>query len=91
MSGKFFSFNQVVGERTLERGYEPAPEIVKGEYTEGIGGGICQTSSTLFNAVDAAGLRVIERVSHSHVVTYVPIGRDATVPGENRTLNFKIN
>jgi len=87
--GEVFSFNQVVGERTLERGYKPAPEIVKGEYTEGIGGGICQTSSTLFNAVDAAGLRVIERVSHSHVVTYVPIGRDATVSWREPDFKFQ--
>jgi vancomycin resistance protein YoaR len=77
--GEVFSFNQVVGPRLVSRGYKPAPIIVRGEYTEGIGGGICQTSSTLFNAVDQAGLRIIQRVSHSKEVTYVPIGRDATV------------
>ncbi len=77
--GEVFSFNKVVGPRTIERGYLPAPVIVQGEYTEGVGGGICQTSSTLYNATDQAGLRIIERVSHSREVTYVPPGRDATV------------
>jgi vancomycin resistance protein YoaR len=77
--GETFSFNQVVGKRTLERGYLPAPVIVKGELTEGIGGGICQVSSTLFNAVDMAGAKILERYSHSKRVPYVPPGRDATV------------
>jgi len=77
--GESFSFNQVVGQRTAERGYKPATVIVSGEYSEGIGGGICQTSSTLYNSVDAAGLQVTARYSHSKEVTYVPSGRDATV------------
>ncbi|PAD67867.1 hypothetical protein CHH83_16375 [Bacillus sp. 7586-K] len=77
--GETFSFNAIVGERTTERGYLPAPEIVKGELTEGIGGGICQVSSTLFNAVDIAGVNIVERYSHSRNVTYVPPKRDATV------------
>lgn len=74
-----FSFNQVVGMRTTEKGYLPAPIIVKGEYSEGVGGGICQVSSTLFNAADRAGLRIVQRYSHSKRVAYVPPGRDATV------------
>lgn len=77
--GEIFSFNETVGPRTTDRGYKPAPVIVRGEYTEGIGGGICQTSTTLFNSVDKAGLRIIQRVSHSKEVTYVPPDRDATV------------
>ncbi|MDQ0256816.1 vancomycin resistance protein YoaR [Evansella vedderi] len=77
--GEIFSFNEVVGERTLEKGYLPAPVIVKGELYEGIGGGICQVSSTLFNAVDKAGVNIIQRYSHSRRVPYVPPGRDATV------------
>jgi vancomycin resistance protein YoaR len=77
--GEVFSFNKVVGPRTPQRGYRPAPVIVRGEYSEGIGGGICQTSSTLFNSVDQAGLKILQRVSHSKQVTYVPPGRDATV------------
>ncbi|SMO49230.1 VanW family protein [Melghirimyces algeriensis] len=77
--GDVFSFNQTVGKRTMRRGYRPAKIIVRGEYTEGVGGGICQTSSTLYNSVERAGLRVLQRVSHSKRVTYVPVGQDATV------------
>ncbi|WP_445487463.1 VanW family protein [Niallia sp. 03133] len=74
-----FSFNQVVGMRTRDKGYRRAPIIVRGEFSEGVGGGICQVSSTLFNAVDRAGLRIVQRYSHSRHVPYVPSGRDATV------------
>jgi len=76
---EIFSFNKVVGMRSEEKGYKRAPIIVKGELAEGVGGGICQVSSTLFNAVDRAGLQIIERYSHSRHVSYVPSGRDATV------------
>jgi len=79
LPGERFSFNRVVGMRTPEKGYMQAPVIVKGELSEGIGGGICQVSSTLYNAVDHAGLHIVQRYSHSRVVPYVPPGRDATV------------
>lgn len=77
--GETFSFNKVVGQRTKEKGYLDAPVIVRGELSEGIGGGICQVSSTLFNATDRAGLRIVKRYSHSRSVPYVRPGRDATV------------
>jgi vancomycin resistance protein YoaR len=77
--GDSFSFNQTVGERTRERGYQEAKEIVNKEFVIGIGGGICQTSSTLFNAVDKAGLEMVERYTHSREIGYVAPGRDATV------------
>ncbi|MCU6709612.1 VanW family protein [Paenibacillus sp. J5C_2022] len=77
--GERFSFNAVVGKRTKEKGYRKAPVIVRGELYEDIGGGICQVSSTLFNAADRAGLTIVERYSHSRRVPYVPAGRDATV------------
>ncbi len=77
--GETFSFNHVVGRRTKARGYMRAPVIVKGELSEDIGGGICQVSSTLYNATDRAGLKIIKRYSHSKSVPYVPSGRDATV------------
>lgn len=77
--GEKFSFNEAVGKRTKEKGYLRAPIIVRGELSEDIGGGICQISSTLFNAVDRAGLKIIQRYSHSRNVKYVPPGRDATV------------
>nr|WP_230632892.1 VanW family protein [Paenibacillus athensensis] len=79
MPGETFSFNRVVGVRTVGKGYKRAPVIVRGEFSEGIGGGICQISSTLFNAADRAGLEIVERYSHSRRVPYVPEGRDATV------------
>nr|WP_245780865.1 VanW family protein [Gracilibacillus orientalis] len=89
--GKTFSFNKVVGKRTKEKGYMPAPEIVKGEVSEGIGGGICQVSSTLFNAVDRAGAQIMQRYSHSKRVPYVPPGRDATVSWYGPDFTFKNN
>lgn len=87
--GETFSFNGVVGKRTVEKGYLPAPIIVKGELSEGVGGGICQVSSTLFNAVDNAGLHILERYSHSKSVPYVPEGRDATVSWYGPDFTFK--
>ncbi|MEH7239317.1 VanW family protein [Bacillus sp. JJ1562] len=86
---EIFSFNQVVGKRTAARGYQPAPEIIRGELIEGIGGGICQTSSTLFNAVDLAGVEIVKRYSHSKRVGYVPPGRDATVSWYGPDFLFK--
>lgn len=87
--GDEFSFNGVVGERTRERGYQEAIEIVNKEFVVGIGGGICQTSSTLFNAIDDAGLEVIERTSHSKDIGYVPPNRDATVSWGGPDFKFK--
>ncbi|WP_449538801.1 VanW family protein [Ferdinandcohnia sp. Marseille-Q9671] len=84
-----FSFNKVVGKRTVAKGYQPAPEIIKGELIEGIGGGICQVSSTLFNAVDLAGVEIVKRYSHSKRVGYVPPGRDATVSWYGPDFLFK--
>lgn len=78
-SGDIFSFNMTVGPRNKTKGYQLAPEIVNGKKVMGIGGGICQTSSTLFNAVEKMGVELVERHHHSSDVGYVPKGRDATV------------
>lgn len=86
-TGDHFSFNTTVGPRTVETGYQPAPEIVNKKLVMGIGGGICQTSSTLFNAVDQVGVKYIEKHHHSLSVGYVPAGRDATV--SYGTLDFR--
>jgi vancomycin resistance protein YoaR len=86
---EIFSFNKVVGERTAGKGYMPATVIVNGEFSEDFGGGICQVSSTLFNAVDNAGLKVVQRNSHSREVSYVPPKRDATVSWNGPDLIFK--
>lgn len=82
-----FSFNQTVGQRTAEAGYQMAMIIEGNEFVPGLGGGICQVSSTLYNAVQLAGLSVSERSHHSLAVTYVPPGQDATVAYPN--LDFK--
>lgn len=78
--GEFFSFNQEVGNSNLaEDGWKEANVIADGQLTEGYGGGICQVSSTLFNAVQEAQLPIQERHSHSKTVGYVPVGQDATI------------
>lgn len=77
--GDVFSYNEVVGERTPELGYQNAKVYVGGKIIDGIGGGICQVSSTLYNAVLFSDLEVINRVNHSMTVAYVPIGQDAAV------------
>lgn len=87
--GETFSFNKTVGMRTKEKGYLPAPVIVRGELSEGIGGGICQVSSTLYNAADRSGLKILQRYSHSKQVPYVPPGRDATVSWYGPDFTFK--
>ncbi|MCA1053610.1 VanW family protein [Rossellomorea aquimaris] len=87
--GEKFSFNKVVGKRTKEKGYMKAPVIVKGELSEDIGGGICQVSSTLYNAVDFAGVQIVERYHHSKRVPYVPEGRDATVSWYGPDFSFR--
>ncbi len=87
--GEVFSFNEVVGKRSEEKGYMPAPIIIRGELSEGVGGGICQVSTTLFNAVEQAGLKIVERYSHSKKVPYVPPGRDATVDWYGADFRFQ--
>lgn len=87
--GETFSFNKVVGKRTKGKGYLKAPVIIRGEFSEDIGGGICQVSSTLFNAVDNAGLQILQRFTHSRKVPYIPPGRDATVSWYGPDFTFK--
>ena len=77
--GQEFSFNQVLGERTEERGYDYAPAYLEGQVIEELGGGICQVSTTLYNAVFAAGLTTTFRKSHTYVPSYITPGLDATV------------
>ena len=77
--GDVFSYNDTVGPRTAERGFREAGVYVGNKVEQGLGGGICQVSSTLFNAVVLADLEIVYRMSHSLPVSYVPLGRDATV------------
>ncbi len=78
-AGKTFSFNNVVGERTEARGFYPAIEYVYGEHVEGFGGGVCQASTTLYQAAVCAGLQILKREPHSDSVSYAEYGKDATV------------
>lgn len=77
--GEEFSFNLSTGNRTLEKGYRPAGAYVNGILVEEPGGGVCQVSTTLFNAAVKAGLNVVERHPHSYAPAYIPSGEDAMV------------
>lgn len=77
--GASFSYNQATGSRSSANGYLEAPVIINGKVEPGTGGGVCQVSTTLFNAVILSGLAVTERTCHYSPVAYAPIGRDATV------------
>lgn len=89
--GEIFSFNEIVGPRTKERGYDEADIIQNYSVVPGIGGGICQVSTTLYNAVLLADLEVIERYPHSMIINYVQPGLDATVVYGSRDFRFKNN
>ncbi len=84
-----FSYNGIVGERSTARGYAGAKVYANGEVVEGLGGGICQVSSTLYNAVLYADLQIVSRTCHSLPVAYVPLGRDATVAYGSIDFKFK--
>ena len=89
MPGETFSYNQVVGQRTAAAGYKSAAVYVGGEVTTGIGGGICQVSSTLYNTVLLGNLEIVERYNHGFNTGYVPAGRDATVSWGGPDFKFK--
>ncbi len=88
-SGKIFSFNKAVGRRTAGRGFLPAPVLFQNRLNNLIGGGVCQVSSTLYNAALLADLEIVERYRHSSPVTYLPLGLDATVSYGYRDLRFR--
>lgn len=79
LPGEAFSFNEVVGPRTARKGYQTAHIYVAGQIQDGTGGGVCQVSTTLYNAVLRANLEVTERHNHMFTVGYVPLGHDAAV------------
>ncbi|ADG83197.1 VanW family protein [Thermincola potens] len=89
--GETFSFNYTVGQRTVQRGYKNAKVISNSNLTDGIGGGVCQVSTTLYRAVLMAGLHIVERHPHSLPPDYVPIGQDAAVADGQLDLKFKNN
>lgn len=89
--GETFSFNATVGQRTKERGYRSAGAFVDGLLAEEVGGGICQVSTTLFNAVAKANLTITARQPHSRLVQYVDEGKDAAVSWPSQDFKFTNN
>ena len=91
MPGEIFSYNNTTGSRTADKGYLGAPVYSGGASVEGIGGGICQTSSTIYYAVLHTPLEIVERHAHMYAVGYVPDGMDATVWYGSSDFRFKNN
>lgn len=89
MPGETFSYNTVVGERTIAAGYKEAAMYQNGEVVDGLGGGICQISTTLYNAVLYSNLEIVERRNHQFVPSYASAGRDATVVYGSIDFRFK--
>ncbi|MCL2574975.1 MAG: VanW family protein [Defluviitaleaceae bacterium] len=89
--GETFSFNEIIGKATRDKGYKLAKIFIKGKEEQGLGGGICQLSSTLYNAAEQAGLEIVERHPHSRRVYYVPENRDAAVAYGGVDLKIKNN
>jgi vancomycin resistance protein YoaR len=86
--GATFSFNSTTGERNAAKGFLEAPVIVNGEVTTGLGGGVCQVSTTVFNAAFEAGLKITEHTNHALYISHYPQGRDATVNYPDTDLKF---
>jgi vancomycin resistance protein YoaR len=89
MPGDTFSFNNTLGQRTAAKGYQSAPVIIGNQVDSGLGGGICQVSTTLYNAILRANIKSVEREHHTLPSHYVPLGLDATVDYGNLDYKFK--
>ncbi|HEX9506173.1 MAG TPA: VanW family protein, partial [Acidimicrobiia bacterium] len=86
--GETFSFNGTTGARTQDKGFLVAPVIINGELKTGLGGGVCQVSTTVFNAAYEAGLPIVSRTNHALYISHYPQGRDATVNYPDTDLKF---
>jgi vancomycin resistance protein YoaR len=86
--GSTFSFNQTTGDRSAAKGFLQAPVIINGEVETGLGGGVCQVSTTVFNAAFEAGLPITARTNHALYISHYPLGRDATVDYPDIDLKF---
>ena len=86
--GATFSFNRATGARTAEKGFREAPVIINGELSTGLGGGVCQVSTTVFNAAYEGGLKITSRTNHALYISHYPLGRDATVDYPEVDLRF---
>lgn len=91
MPGDVFSYDTAIGRRTVANGYKEAGVYIGNKVESGIGGGICQTSSTLYSAVLYSNLEIVTRTSHSLPVSYVPMGQDATIAEGYIDFKFKNN
>lgn len=91
MPGETFSYNDTLGQRTTAKGYKEAGAYVNGQVTTDVGGGICQVSSTLYNAVLLCNLEIVDRKNHTFESSYVPVGQDATVSWKSPDFKFKNN
>ena len=89
LPGEIFSMNKGVGPRIAAKGYQEAHVIVKGELTTGMAGGICQATTTVYNAALLADFQIVQRTGHGLKVGYVKAGRDATISGDYIDLKFK--
>ena len=89
VDGETFSFNGIVGERTAAKGYREAIIYESGQEVGGIGGGICQVATTLFNAALKANFTIVERYQHSLTVHYAPLGYDAAIAWGSKNLRFR--
>lgn len=89
--GDVFSFNETVGQRTSSRGFQEAGAYVNGRLVPELGGGICQMSTTAYNAALFANLKIVERMNHSMTVAYVPLGQDAMVNWGTSDLKLENN
>jgi vancomycin resistance protein YoaR len=89
MPGEVFSMNASTGQRTAAKGYRTAHVIRNGEIVDGLGGGVCQAGTTMFNAIFFAGLPVVERRNHSLHISHYPMGRDATLDWPGTDLKFR--
>ena len=86
--GEEFSFNKTTGVRDAAKGFLEAPVIINGELQTALGGGVCQVSTTVFNAAYEAGLRITARTNHALYISHYPLGRDATVNYPDTDLKF---
>lgn len=91
LPGETFSFNKVTGKKNKNNGYKYAPVLIDGEKSYGIGGGVCQVSTTIYMAALNASLEVTEHFNHSEPVAYAPKGMDATVVYGFKDLKFRNN
>lgn len=89
--GEVFSLNKTIGPRLTKYGYKTAKVIINNEYVDGIGGGICQVSTTLYNAALLSNMKIVERKNHSMPSDYVSLGRDATISGDYIDMKFENN